>query len=275
MKRKIAEQITIDASLLPYNTPFLEWIESERNAGRPLLLATASDRLLADEIARHLDIFDQVIASDGQHNLKGVGKLEALKEAYGTEFAYAGNSRADLPIWRECREAIVVNAKPDVLAAARAGGNVTRVFEREPIKPASIISVLHLQDWLKNLLIFAVPLGLQVPVQPWLGAAAFLSFSFCGSGAAMLGDLINLERDRRDRVGSSGAIASGAFPMEWAFVASAALIAIGAAFALPLPPRFAICLAGFVVLTLVYSRRTMVTPLVLRLAAGWFAFVQH
>jgi phosphoserine phosphatase len=275
MKRKIAEQVSLDASLLPYNTEFLAWIESEKEAGRRLVLATASDQLLAEAIERHLEIFDEVLGSDGEHNIKGAGKLEKLKQEYGTGFAYAGNSSADLPVWRECREAIVVNASPGVLAQARAFGNVTRVFEQEPLTPAMILSVLRWKDWLRNLLIFAAPLAYRKPFPWWTGFAAFLAFTLCGSGAAILSDLLFLEPDRRHAVRSSSPIATGAFPIALAFCAWPVLLALGAGLGLLLPPRFGFCLAAFIVLSVFYSRHGMISPLVLRLAAGWFAFIER
>jgi phosphoserine phosphatase len=264
MKRKIAEQVSLDPSLLPYNEAFIEWIAAEKSAGRRLVLATASDILLAEDIEKHLVLFDEVLGSDGHHNLKGAGKLERLKSLYGTEFAYAGNSKADLAVWRQCREAIVVNANAKVLAAARANGNVSRVFEQEPITAAMIAAALQWKQWVWNLLIFAAPLALRQSVPIGQGIAAYFSFGFCGSAAAILGDLLALRH-----------ITTGAIPIAVAFTAWPVLFAMGAGLALFLPLRFAICVVLFSVLTALYSRRTMISPIVMRLAAGWFAFVKH
>jgi apolipoprotein N-acyltransferase len=52
-----------------------------------------------------------VLGSDGKTNLRSGNKLKALVENFGERgFDYAGNSSADLAVWRGAREAIVVNA---------------------------------------------------------------------------------------------------------------------------------------------------------------------
>jgi phosphoserine phosphatase len=129
IKREIALRVNLDPAKLPYNAEFLAWLRTEKQEGRRLILATAADQTIADAIERHLGIFDEVLASDGIRNLKGVNKLHHLQSKFGNEFEYAGNSSADIPIWQECRSAIVVNARPPVLAAAQAIGRVSRVFK--------------------------------------------------------------------------------------------------------------------------------------------------
>ena len=129
LKRKIADRVEIDAAALSYNTGFVAWLREQKAAGRKLVLATASDYKLAVPIAAHVGIFDEVIGSDGLHNRKGAGKLEELERRYGREFDYAGNSSADIPIWRACRRAVVVNARAEVLAEAKRVSKVDRVFE--------------------------------------------------------------------------------------------------------------------------------------------------
>src|ERR1700736_4206973 len=100
LKRKIARHISIDVARLPYNSALLYWLRSQKTTNRRLLLATAAEESLAKQIADYLGLFDGVLASDGLVNLTGKRKLEALQEAAHGAFEYAGNSRADLEIWR-------------------------------------------------------------------------------------------------------------------------------------------------------------------------------
>jgi phosphoserine phosphatase len=86
------------------------------------VLATAADALLAEPIAARLRIFDRVIASDGSLNLKGLAKAQALTQLFPEGFIYAGDSKADLPVWRRARAVVIVNAKSSVAAAARSLG---------------------------------------------------------------------------------------------------------------------------------------------------------
>jgi len=131
LKRRLAEAADLDPAALPYNTAVLEWLRAEKRAGRTLILATAADERLARSVAGYLGIFDQVAASDGVENLKSTVKLRHLEKLVGGPFDYAGNSGADLPVWRECREAILCNAPPSLVERARREANVKRVLPAE------------------------------------------------------------------------------------------------------------------------------------------------
>ena len=110
LKAQLASRSQIDPALLPYNEALIDWLASERAQGRQIILCTASDRVLADAIAAHLQLFDEVIASDGTLNVAGPNKAKVLAERFGAgQFDYVGNSSADLPVWQVSRNAIVVN----------------------------------------------------------------------------------------------------------------------------------------------------------------------
>ena len=79
-KRELARRAAIDVVHLPYNDAVMEYIRSARDAGRPVVLSTGSDEILAGPVADYLQVFDQVQASDGVHNLTRSNKLEALTE---------------------------------------------------------------------------------------------------------------------------------------------------------------------------------------------------
>jgi phosphoserine phosphatase len=127
-KRKLAARVRIDPFRLPYNAGLLELLWAERRRGREIWLVTAADRRIADTVAAHVGLFDGVLASDGKLNLKGAEKLTALQKRFPGGFDYAGNSRADLVIWRGARLAIVVNARRRLVRAARAQARVARVI---------------------------------------------------------------------------------------------------------------------------------------------------
>jgi hypothetical protein len=112
LKRKIATRVgPLDVARLPYNEPFLNFLRAAQRQGRPLTLATASDHSLAQQVADHVGLFREVLASDGKTNLRGETKRRQLVAKYGERgFDYAGNSAVDLAVWRQARAAIVVNA---------------------------------------------------------------------------------------------------------------------------------------------------------------------
>ena len=127
-KREIASRIRIDPARLRYNAALLELLWTERRNGRRIWLVTAADRGIAEAVAAHVRVFTGVLASDGARNLKGTAKLAALRVRFPGGFDYAGNSRADLVLWRGARHAIVVNARHRLIRAACAHARVVQVI---------------------------------------------------------------------------------------------------------------------------------------------------
>ena len=113
---------------LRYNAALLELLWAERARGRRIWLVTAADRRIADAVAAHVGLFAGVLASDGAHNLKGTAKLAALRQRFPSGFDYAGNSTADLVLWRAARHAIVVNAPRRLIRAACAQARVIQMI---------------------------------------------------------------------------------------------------------------------------------------------------
>src|SRR4029079_7447481 len=63
-KHQIAKRIEINPAQLPYTTNFLDYLLQEKANGRKIILTTASNQKLAQQVADHLGIFSEVIASD-------------------------------------------------------------------------------------------------------------------------------------------------------------------------------------------------------------------
>jgi phosphoserine phosphatase len=119
LKKQLARRVTIDPAALPYNESFLQFLREQKAAGRKIILATASDLQMAKPVADFTCLFDEVLGSDGKTNLRSGNKLKALVAKFGERgFDYAGNSSADLAVWRGAREAIVVNASRALLDQA-------------------------------------------------------------------------------------------------------------------------------------------------------------
>ena len=119
LKQKLAARYSANPANLPYHEPFLAWLHAEKKSGRKIILATASDLKLAQPIAAHIGLFDEVFASDGKTNLRSENKAKLLVEKFGREgFDYAGNSSADFAVWQAARGAVIVNASPRVRAVA-------------------------------------------------------------------------------------------------------------------------------------------------------------
>jgi phosphoserine phosphatase len=125
LKRQLALRSRIDWNEVQFRQDVLTLAIHEKIAGRKIVLATAADAVLAGQLASRLGFIDQTFASDGESNLKGPAKAELLRRIYPGGFIYAGDSKADLGVWRRAHGIVLVNARPSVAAAARALGRPT------------------------------------------------------------------------------------------------------------------------------------------------------
>jgi phosphoserine phosphatase len=118
---------SFDPAVLRYHDELLSWLRAEKAGGRRLVIASGADRRVVAAVAGHLGLFDEIFASDGRINLTGPRKAAALGRRFA-EFAYVGNSRADVAVWRRATTSYLVARGPWL--AARLGRQVkfTRVF---------------------------------------------------------------------------------------------------------------------------------------------------
>ena len=63
-KDQICQRVTLNAAALPYRQDVIDYIRQQKDAGRRVILATASHESIAHAVAEHLDLFDDVIASN-------------------------------------------------------------------------------------------------------------------------------------------------------------------------------------------------------------------
>ena len=200
LKHRIAQYLTLNPALLPYNQDFLEYLAAEKGSGRSLILTTAANEKIARSVADHLGLFCDVWASTETTNFGAKRKLERFLGAFGAHgFGYAGNEFRDILIWKHAQEAILVNTPATVERTARRVSHVTQVFSNRKSVLASCIAALRPHQALKNLLIF-VPLLMAhrwTDIESWwLALLAFFAFSFCASGMYVLNDLLDLPSDR-------------------------------------------------------------------------------
>jgi phosphoserine phosphatase len=122
LKRQLALRSRIDWDRLQLHQDVLALAIREKTAGRRIVLATAADAVLAGQLASRLGLIGQVLASDGQCNLKGSAKAAMLRQLFPSGFIYAGDSAADLKVWRHASGIVLVNTRRSVTDAARALG---------------------------------------------------------------------------------------------------------------------------------------------------------
>jgi len=272
-KAWIADRVSLDVASLPFNTELLEWLRGERGDGRQLVLVTAADQSIADAVANHTGLFDIVLASDGAHNLKAGAKANTLVKKYGQGcFDYAGNSAADIPVWRVSREAIVVGGEKIQQSAARVVP-VGKVFATATPYPAAL-NALRLHRWLENLLIF-LPLLLAHRIADTLAAAgsAFIALGLTNSAIYLLDDLRELPADRHDPRRKGRSFAGGELPLIWGMILIPLLLAAGGILSLLMQaPTFLLVLAGYATLSVAYLFKFKRKPVAGALAvAGLYA----
>ncbi len=282
-KEEVAQRTTIDVATLPYRPEVIELVRHARAAGRRTVLATASDARLAQSVARHLGLFDAVLASDGERNLRGAGKLAAIEaDAGGRAFSYAGDRSVDLAVWRGAAAAVVVSRSESL---ARHAAEATTVEARIVPPRTAFKRYLYgarLHQWLKNVLIF-LPLMpvLHDLTQPLVvnASLAFLAFGLMASGIYVLNDLLDLESDRQHHRKRTRPFATGEISVPAGLAMAGVLCAasLGLSLAL-LPDAFVGVLLFYMLLTTAYSlglkRRAVVDVFALaglytiRVAAG-------
>lgn len=287
LKEGLARSVDLDVSVLPYNPAVLELIKTERAKGRSVVLATASHQLLAERIAAHLHVFDQVLATEGGRNLTAHNKRDVLVELYGQGgFDYLGNSMDDIIVWAEARKAYVVNPESGVERRAQAQGNVEQVMLSRSTDLKDWMKELRLHQWMKNALLFVPLLAAHQLVNPVLllqGILAFVLFGLCASSVYLLNDLLDLADDRHHATKRYRPFASGRLTIKSGLLVFPLLLiaAFGGA-SLLLPWAFAAILLAYYILTLAYSlslKRQMAVDVIalavlytVRIIAGAAAF---
>jgi 4-hydroxybenzoate polyprenyltransferase/phosphoserine phosphatase len=257
LKKQVAQRVEFDPANLPYHHEFLQFLHEERDRGRKLILVTASDDAPARQVAKHVGIFSDVMASNGKFNLRGSNKGRILAEQFGKRgFDYAGNSSVDLPVWQEARRALVVNADERLADRARERAEVERVFHhRPPILPAAF-RALRPHQWIKNVIIFVPLLTSHNLLHPHLLVAAllaFVAFCFCASAVYVLNDLLDLDADRHHGSKKFRSLASGELPLSIGLLMVPGALALSGIIACFLPWGFAAVLGVYFLLTTSYS----------------------
>jgi len=216
---------------LLYRDDVLEFIEIEKNAGREIVLATASSQNIAERIADDLGIFDLVLGSGNGINLRSKYKRDELVRRYGEYgYDYIGDSEADIAVFEKARYSYLVEPNSSVRKKADAIGNVKKEFGAKASKVALLIKQIRVYQWVKNILIF-LPLLLAhiLPVGDYLTNTllAFISFSLIASSVYVLNDLLDLPSDRVHPRKKTRPFASGHLSLKYGFMLFPLLLVLG------------------------------------------------
>ena len=261
LKDKFSDLVSINPEILPYNNNVLEYIRKEKENGSKIILATASNIKLAKSISDYLGIFDDVIASSKEENLKGKNKLNKIKlyiknNNINKEFSYIGDSEADVKIFNETNIPIVVGNKNVFNKIKSKNDKTTFVDGENDFSLKKFFKMIRTYLWVKNFLIF-LPLILAhkfLDVNLLLKAlVAFFSFSFLASSVYIINDIMDVESDRIHPSKKNRPIASGAVKISSALKVAFILMPLSFIISIFLGKEFLFVLLTYFITTSCYS----------------------
>jgi 4-hydroxybenzoate polyprenyltransferase len=277
LRSEIAKRADLDASLLPENEAFLDWLRQQRQSGRRLILCTSAEERVAQAVSERYGLFDQVIASNDDGDIHSRSKAARLLSQFGERrYDYAGSDPQDLCVWEKARQAVVVEPGWAMQRELERLPRVERIFTSRINGPRELLRALRLHQWSKNVLIFLPAAGAHQLLNWSVALAsivAFLLFGVCASGTYLLNDLMDLDADRRHPIKRGRPFASGRLSLGLGLFMAPALVMAGLlSAALLLGWLFFATLAIYVVATVWYSRSLKRIPMVDVLAlAGLYA----
>jgi 4-hydroxybenzoate polyprenyltransferase/phosphoserine phosphatase len=264
LKAEVAARVRLDPVPLPYHQEFMEFILSEKRRGRRLVLATAADQKIADSIARHLGIFDVVLGSNNDRNLKGSEKARVLADEFGVRgFSYAGNESCDLAVWKVARSAITVNVSKSVLRRMPRQVPIEQRFTRDQNRLKLLLRALRPHQWVKNILVLVpiVTAGGLGDFAAWRKLILLLA-AFCStaSGLYLFNDTLDVSADRNHPRKKNRPFAGGQLPLAMGLGLTPLLVVAGLGLGMAAGgTRF---LLAYAAVSLLYSLKLKELPLV-------------
>ena len=263
-KAAMAAAFPVPVTSLPVRADLLIWLRQNRALGRELHLCTASRQEIADQFAAELNIFSSACGSL-QVNLKGEAKAAFLARTFPDGFVYAGDSRADLAVWRRASGVVLAGASKSVArSASTLGKPVEANFPQANYGIRDWFTALRLHHWSKNALVF-LPLILahqwhdpKAALRTLLGFLALVLLISC---TYLINDLADLAADRAHWSKCHRSIAAGRLSIRSAFSFAVAGIAVAMAGAFIISKPAAIAFTAYLVTTLAYSFRLKQIPL--------------
>ena len=255
LKNRLGQLVTLDVDTLPANEAVVAFAEEQKRRGALIVLATATDSLIARRIARRFDFIDEVIGTENGVNLKGAEKARRLVSRFPDGFVYVGDSAADLKVWAVADSAVIVS---DSSALARRAEKLGPVDLRFGVADSgrAMLRVMRPHQWAKNALVFAplILAGMAGDGLAWTQAIlAFLALSLLASGTYVLNDLFDLQEDRQHWSKRHRPIASGALSISHAMALGGSLLLAALALAMLSGPSVLLLLAIYAALTISYS----------------------
>lgn len=284
LKHSLAFHADIDVTTIPYNQNVLDFVKSEKEKGRKIFLASASNIKYVKAVADYLGIFDGIFASNKDLNLKGKEKAKILCDSFSEKgFDYIGNSKDDFPVWEKANKVIAIGVSN--ILEKKIIKSYPEALILDNTKPSFMdyIKMIRIHQWLKNILIF-VPAFLAhlFTISYFFNSLiAFFSFSFCASSVYILNDLLDIKNDRDHITKKNRPIASCKISLFKAVFIFPIFLTISIILSLFLPIKFLTILIIYYFITTAYSFYLKKKPIIdvltlaalygIRILAGSFA----
>lgn len=256
LKTRLAERVDLRIDSIPLREQIVARIRQAQDLGRPVYLASASERRQVEALAERIGGIAGVFGTEGHVNLSGSLKAARLEEAFGRGgFDYIGDAAVDMPVWDSARK---------VLMVAHSAGFARRVAQKFPdvdvvartaVQPRAWLRAMRPYQWTKNALVFLPMLAAHRFDLHSIATAllAFLCFSLAASSAYCINDLLDLPGDRAHHRKRNRPFAAGDVSPLGGVMLGAVLMISAFALATFLPVAFLLILGLYVATTLAYS----------------------
>lgn len=257
-KSAATRAVSLDVKSLPVRHGLADYVAQAHRDGRPTYLVSAANANIVEAVAAEAGVFTGAKGSDDALNLKGSVKRDFLKREFPEGFVYAGDSTADLDVWKAAKGVIIAGASKSTAARARRlGVPVEAEFcDERPSVLRLWRKALRVHQWSKNVLLFA-PLFLAHAYDDFDAMLrvliGFLLVSLAASGSYVINDLADLASDRAHRSKSDRPFASGGLPVFHGLLVGPVLMAGGLGGAFLLDWNFGYCLLVYLAISISYS----------------------
>lgn len=251
LKRELAGIADLNVALLPVHPELKDYADQQRDAGREVLLVSASDQRLVSDLAQYHGYSKDSCGSDGVRNLKGEVKAEYLCQIYGDQgFDYAGDHAADRAVWAQADKALVVG---DIEPTARSGQEVIRFAGGWSGR--ALLKAIRPHQWVKNVLLFLPILASHefTLTNLLLLLLGIMAFSAAASSIYIVNDLLDLEADRQHVKKRFRPFAAGTVPIPVGMLAFVLLSCAALGIAALLGAGFLFTILIYMGLSLAYS----------------------
>jgi len=256
-KQRVADLLVLDGDGLPRREEVVDYIADARAQGRQVLLVSAAAQRQVDAVASATDLFDEAVGTDGETNLAGQAKADWLVNRFGHGgYDYIGDSEADLVVWAHARRAIVVGPSTQVDRRLTTMDVPTVRLDEKPVATTHVkaaIKAMRPHQWLKNLLVLVPAIAAHNAAALGPSFAAMFAFCLAASAIYIVNDMLDLQADRRHPRKCNRPFAAGTLPVAFGAGLAGGLLCISALIAVLVAPLFLAVLAGYIVLTTIYS----------------------